>query len=128
MRKTKIQIIEETVEYYSADTSRRGVFGSNCVYYAPRLNDEVMCAVGRCIKEPKKLHGVFASITRLAEKVNEESLDNLLKEEYRGHSKDFWQDLQGFHDTRENWNEHIGLTEEGETNLKLLLTEYENEN
>jgi len=88
---TKQEIIEETVEYYKNNPFGYNSAGSKCVYYG---SNEQMCAVGRCMINPK-LYGDkdLSAFTLL-----EENSDNILKEEYRGHSSDFWNHLQAFHD------------------------------
>lgn len=53
---TAVEIINETVAYYSEDTSRRGItytgFGDlKCVYITAGGQ---MCAVGRCLIEADK--------------------------------------------------------------------------
>lgn len=115
-RKTKLEIINETVEYYSADPSRRGTNGSTCEYLT--LFGQ-MCAVGRCMINPKGKEG---GVTELGT-----GFQLMLKKEYRGHSIDFWQDLQGFHDSSWYWDEK-GLTRRGNAALQSLLKDWGNKN
>ena len=110
--KTKTEIIDETVAYYSEDPpGRRGVslYGF-CVFLT---SDGKMCAVGRCMIAPE-VNGVIVD--------DRERLDNRLKPEYRGHDKEFWRSLQIFHDDFWSWNEE-GLTKDGFTNLERLKNE-----
>lgn len=94
---TKQEIIEETVEYYKNnpfgyDLNRDGISEGGCVYYGP---NKQMCAVGRCLIDPTNTNIIFGSVTSIGRNNN---LDDLLKEQYRGHDLSFWQELQSFHD------------------------------
>ncbi len=113
--KTKAQIINETVEFYSADTSRRSINArGNCFYLHPANGNK--CAVGRCLKNPSKEASMSVSFLfgSYKERYNPEFLP-----EYEGHDLDFWMDLQGFHDSSENWDKY-GLTAGGQKELKRL--------
>ena len=92
---TKIEIIEETVQYY-----RTNPFGfdpkkydgaGGCVYYGV---DEQMCAVGRCLIQPENFSTAIFSAKGLFDKHTQA----ILKPEYHGQEDNFWQDLQVFHD------------------------------
>lgn len=92
---TKIEIIEETVEYYKVnpfgyDPNRDGISEGGCVYYGP--NAEV-CAVGRCLINPEHFKNSFCGVAGLHSNFN-----NIVKEQYTGHDIYFWVDLQFFHD------------------------------
>ncbi len=99
--KTKLEIINETIEIYS-DPEKRSVTlvtGSsgksieNCRYKGPNGK---MCAVARCIL-PEELDEVSDNYEN--ETVHEiKNLEDYLKPEYRGHSKGFWIDIQILHD------------------------------
>lgn len=127
MRKTKKEIILETVEYYSVDPAGRRGYDeklNTCLYLT---QDGKMCAVGRCCIEPStEWEG---DVQTLAEDRGEEieegylSIDNLLKEEYRGYDIEFWQDLQALHDGRHNWDKE-GLTDSGQLHVAALLKRY----
>ena len=113
--KTKLEIIEETVEYYTTDPTRRSFIldkkewqAYTCAYLLP---DGRMCAVGRCMIKP--------SLTENWAVDGIPDIQDKLKEEYRGHNTHFWKRLQGFHDKRENWNEE-GLTIMGKTYVEIL--------
>ncbi len=120
--KTKVEIINETVDYYSTDTSRRAITTNKwghftCLYKMP---DGRNCAVGRClIKPPSNSLGIRDLETYKGE------LDNLLKPEYREHSLSFWEDLQEIHDTPSYWNSE-GMTERGKDRVNILLEYYKN--
>lgn len=102
--KTKLEIIEETVKYYSEDTSRRAVTRGKCKYFA----DGRMCAVGRCLVDAQEFQNALKGvrIKKTGIKVLGTSArfsENDLKEEYRGHEDDFWDELQRLHDNPGMW-------------------------
>jgi hypothetical protein len=124
---TKIEIISETVEFYSADTSRRSFVmkGSTtqCVYNA---GDDRHCAVGRCMTEELKSQGVdLENNSEPLEGVmeNYSEVDELLEQKYHGHSLKFWRDLQSFHDQNDNWDKK-GVSIYGKMSLIRLKGEY----
>jgi len=121
--KTKRQIILETAKKYTS--KNRSIFktllytnGESCAY----IQGENKCAVGRCLKPSSVLFSekfnVGEGVTSLLS--NYIVLDKELKPSYRGHSIDFWDSLQRFHDWKENWNKN-GLTARGKKVLNRLL-------
>jgi hypothetical protein len=115
---TKIEIIEETVNYYAEDTNRRGLeTNGTCSYFT---SEGKMCAVGRALIHPEEV----SSLLFASELLN--NGDNFLKPQYRGHDPYFWQELQFLHDTSIYWD-LSGLTEEGATALNRLREKYENQ-
>jgi hypothetical protein len=137
---TKIDIIQETADFYSADTTRRSFLNGKCVFNG---ENGTHCAIGRCMLPLHQENGSFLlgntksliSVIRLnhADKVNDPiNIDHtlhdlVLQEKYRGHNYMFWRDLQGLHDTSDNWDEK-GLTLIGETAVKELKRIYEHLN
>lgn len=99
--KTKREIIAETAKVYS-DPVNRGIDDKQaCLYLTP---DGKMCALGRCLIDPTIEGGslcYFASDGWMIG--NREWSDDLLKEEYRGHLAEFWEDLQMWHDDDTNF-------------------------
>jgi len=69
------------------------------------------------------LEGNQNVITDLIELNKVENLDEMLIPRYRGHSKEFWRNMQRVHDASKFWNEE-GLTEEGIKNLNELKESY----
>jgi hypothetical protein len=103
MQLSKLDILDETVDFYSNNTRAVVTVGENkrteCRYVTPEGNK---CAVGRCLMDAEgvaELHNT-TSAAGLDEKLG---LDKILKEEYRGHSVKFWADLQLLHDSSEYW-------------------------
>jgi hypothetical protein len=123
---TKLEIIEETFNYYSEDGSRRAMRknwtgGDLCEYKSP---EGKYCAVGRCMIDPKgeEMEGnIFDLCDHLFVDVNE-----LLKEEYKGHDVQFWLDLQHFHDSNDNWTRGE-VNEEGLLYINNLKEKYKND-
>lgn len=61
---------------------------------------------------PRKFSGRDMSVVTLMDEFNLESLDDVLKPRYRGHSYDFWFELQMLHDTEAFWSPD-GITQAG---------------
>lgn len=111
---TKLEIIDETVKFYTEDPSRRAVENFSCEYLTA---DGRMCAVGRCAENPEDIpygslgfdDNVWATIE--------------FKPQYQGHDERFWSDLQTFHDTSSFW-ESDGLSEDGKEHVEFLKKKY----
>lgn len=126
-RLTKEEIINETVDFYSADISRRSInVGTNigCAYNHESGNH---CAFGRYMK-PKyqeqgpKLAGNTSTVGTLLDAQKVKKVDSLLQPQYHGHDITFWRKLQRLHDTSYYWQEG-GLTEIGKDYL-IEIKEY----
>lgn len=128
--KTKEEIIDETVAYYSEDPSRRAVrydevrgLQMGCFYLTP---DGRKCAVGRALKPQEigvlRRYDVEGDNINIVDGIlddNDILLDDLFLEEYQGHEVDFWIDLQDLHDVEEHWNKR-GLTDFGKATLARM--------
>ena len=119
MKKTKLQILKETYEYYS-DPSKRAIFASGCYYEAP---DGKKCAVGRCLINPKKLEYLGGGTINDVIRHNAIVLNLRLKPEYRGHEVQFWSSLQAWHDSDLNFAGDR-ISEEGEAVYQKLVKIY----
>jgi hypothetical protein len=119
--KTKVEIINETVQYYSEDTSRRGFNSEHGYQYLTPTGK--MCAVGRCLLDPNKGYAGTVYGFRLLSNHGHIPIDPELKPEYRGHEIDFWCELQALHDNSEYWNSY-GLSQAGTSCVTDLLTKY----
>lgn len=119
---TKLDIIEETVNYYSIDISRRSINNKGvCMYNSPNGNH---CAIGRCLLKKYKEQGTELKCNTLCVKslflhYNKSTIDEILEEKYRGHDISFWEDLQDLHDNDQYWCP-TGLTKEGTERYKFL--------
>jgi hypothetical protein len=123
--KSKHDIIIETVEYYQKN--KRGMLETpmlQCVYYDEE--GDITCAIGRCMKNPKTFETIYSAVNHLFK--DESELDEVLKEEYKGHDLKFWTSLQIFHDNDNNWvtKEDGGneLTEQGLKKVTELMETY----
>jgi len=121
---TAFDIINETIEYYGQDVSRRSVQKSNC--YFLNINTGNRCAVGRCLLDSAILPPMdcMQDIGTLL-LLNKCTLDEILQEKYRGHPTSFWKDLQELHDMDSHWFRN-GLTECGESFVSGMLISYYN--
>ena len=128
--KTKTEIINETVAYYSENPLNKRSKNplSGCHY----SKQNKMCAVGRCLIDPDKIEKetnialvnikIESTSVKDLEKLFK-NLDELFKEEYRGHDSDFWQALQNLHDYDYHWTDE-GLSDRGKTEVQFLLDMY----
>lgn len=133
---SKEEIINETVNFYSADPKRRSVNGdshsSQCNYVS---TDGRNCAVGRCLTTKVKdkivtseynssdFQGLVVGMVECSWAEADKNLNKVLKPSYRGHSLRFWEDLQSLHDCDTYWNE-TGLTIAGIDNMERLKNKY----
>lgn len=127
MRKTPLEIINETAEFYISDPSRRSLTNLkhsesdlfDCVYVSTNGNN---CAFSRCCTDEgkQKLHNEYEGKSVLS---LHEPIDFFLKEEYKGLSNGFWNLIQTFHDNKHYWNDD-GITEEGKQYLDKIRNEY----
>lgn len=119
---TKLEIIEETANYYNinnwAGGPRLGQGLGVCFY--TNFDNTKQCAVGRCLKNPTGLNGTIKSLMDSKKIQNED-----FKPEYQNHDVDFWIDLQVFHDAKYNWT-LTGISEEGLEYKKQLIEKYKN--
>lgn len=116
---TKLEIINETVLAY-ADPSNRGLTPNGLCCYI--TDDGKMCAVGRCMTDPEPWFGGITTITRNQQRPH----DSFLKPQYHGHSLQFWEELQYFHDNRNFWTP-TGLSDLGQQRLTSLRTHFSHE-
>lgn len=136
--KTKLEIIEETAAFYNLGNRGfepniylQGKNGKNdkigrCKYKTVSGN---LCAIGRCLKQSGPEYFLKEGLGSLG-KFSRGNLDlffTFLKEEYRGHSRFFWIEIQLFHDRSENWTEK-GLSAEGVYYKNNLIKTFEIEN
>ena len=123
---SKVEIIKETVDFYSADPKRRSHNDvDGCTYNGKNGSH---CAVGRCLL-PKyqemghEIAGNTATIESL-ESVHVTNFDDMLQEQYRGHELGFWKRLQLVHDEPCNWNKS-GISFEGELAVNKIYEIFE---
>ena len=120
---TKIEIINETLAFYSEDPSRRAVTSTACHYYHKTANGiEKKCSVGRCMTDQSILEDGLER-GPIYELVNQRNVDDILKPEYQGHPVDFWSDLQRFHDNDGYWTKD-GISKDGVIACQNLLETY----
>lgn len=123
-QKSMLEILEETVQYYSEDVRQRGVEArEGCRYLIKKGN---MCAVGRCMIEPTTQMSGRVQILYVNHRVGFANLENYLKPEYRGHPVGFWSDLQSLHDGSDYWTT-TGLTKKGkdrENKIRLKFCQF----
>lgn len=122
MKKSKVEIIQETVDYYSADPNTRRAKNEHgdCVY----INScDQMCAVGRCMVNPRLAEGIMASYQDMVSNLNTRGHQQVFKPEYEGHPAEFWQTLQNLHDFNFYWTDN-GLSERGKIKVQDLIDKW----
>jgi len=122
--KNKRQIILETSKKYTSknrSTVRNSLYigGEGCLYANAQGNK---CAVGRCLKSNSTIFDIMNEGFSAGD-IGGVKLDKELKPSYRGHSVKFWEDLQKFHDEKNNWDDK-GLTALGDEHLDCLLKKW----
>ena len=125
MTMTYAEIINDTVQYYGDDTTRRAQNADgSCVYND--LETHRQCAVGRWLSpegilltqgSTQNARGLHETMERLDCGAG---LDTLLVPEVRGKPLDFWAALQLLHDSDDCWN-LFGLTARGLSKVNSLL-------
>lgn len=124
--KTKKEIIEETVAYYSENINRRAFsLNGGCSYIDKKGR---MCAVGRCAVAPKDLEVLsirnkFGGVINL---FSHRKIDPYLKKEYQGHDLEFWDAIQTLHDISSHWSK-TGLSKSGEKYVERIITQFANQ-
>lgn len=124
---TKLEIIDETVAFYSENVDRRAMDDIRCAYFDTNTSNK--CAVGRCLIDPEK-------VERMLRKDLPTDVFNLYKsgiiveesfqDKYKGHSIVFWNELQKLHDIDDYWQKG-GLTKIGKEYVNELKEMYKNE-
>lgn len=111
----QLEILEDTVKYYSEDTNRRCMHvDTETCYYAPESlgKQEISngCAVGRLLSpELRKQIDEYGPIS-IDTVMRDEDIE--LPLEVRELTADFLMKLQDLHDKQLHWNKE-GLTQEG---------------
>ena len=108
---TKIQIIDETVEYYSKNP--RSITKTGCKY---RGDNGAKCAFARCCTDDSD----FSEDLKSNVQENVVLLPNYAHIPY---NDQFWKELQLLHDTTQYWNDQQ-LTEKGKEYLHHLKAIY----
>ena len=105
LQQKQLDFLEDTVKYYSEDTSRRAVkFSGGCFY---RTDDGRKCAIGRHI--PDELYDVSIENKSICSIIGFECISDELREL----GMLFLSDVQELHDSNVYWVSGEGLSIEG---------------
>ena len=114
-----LNLLNETVSYYTTEKNERSIKDGGCFYY----KDGNMCAVGRCLIKPQNKDRL------LDENGQDSGINDLLamfsqrvfKKEYRGFKTEFWEQLQELHDSYniEYWKD-FKLTDLGKLKVEVI--------
>lgn len=125
-RLTKLEIVQETVDFYSADPKRRSYNTvDGCTFNG---KEDTHCAFGRCLLPEYQEQGFYlegnSQTISVFTKFHGKEFDDMLQEQYRGHDIEFWIRLQHLHDITENWNKS-GISFEGELAVNKFYEIYD---
>lgn len=129
LQQRQLEVLEDTVKYYSEDTNRRCIssledYGSECMYSPKSLGKEGIsqgCAIGRLLPDAMKddIDSKFDAI----------NIDTLIEEKEYPIPEDiislgvtFLRALQTLHDWDKYWQQEKGLTPEGEVKVQEIKT------
>jgi hypothetical protein len=121
MVKTKIQIIDELVDYYLVDPDVRRC--KNRTYGYRIIDGNKYTPFGYCLLQRYKKNTDFTSnnyeeIGFLCNLYNS-TFDELIEPKYRGNGFEFWNDLNEFHRSNHYWTP-LKLSKKGEEHLDRL--------
>ena len=123
--KNKLEILEETVSFYSEDTSRRAITPRG--YYMYNTGDGRHCAIGRCLipelqSQGVELKGNDCGFIELLKFNGFNKVDDILQSQYHGHNVLFLCKLRMLHDTNMYWRKS-GLSVKGSAYVDELKSE-----
>ncbi len=120
---TKIEIIEETANFYNLGNRSVDETKSECRYKSNTIFGEKQCAFQRCVEtDLSPYEGKSAS--KIFSYLNQGRL--VFKKGYEGHGQEFWMLIQNLHDHHFNWTID-GLSEKGKIKVEELKKRFANE-
>ena len=132
--KTKLNILNDTVKFYS-NLSNRAVNDSSACEYRMEAKDkrckEKKCAVGRHLTKKQLDVAMETGAAGASDLIMQLFEAKLITDRYylNGHHQSFWDDLQILHDASENFNKTSGYSKRGkekieQIKLKINLNNY----
>ncbi len=122
IKMTKVEIINIVASHYN-ESNRAYEKGFGCKY---RTEDGRMCAVGMCMTDEglREFGDTKSAVHAIANMLQDrgKELDDILKDEYRGHDIELWEKLQVLHDNETHWNED-GISNLGKHKVSRLINE-----
>lgn len=116
LKQKQLAFLEETIAYYSSDTSRRAIMKSKqCMY---RTTDGKKCAIGRHI--PDELYASRMETKRCAHS----DVWPAIPPELQDLGREFLAGVQILHDDSDYWNDKTGLTHAGNVKVATLKQMY----
>jgi hypothetical protein len=121
---TELELLEDTIKYYSENTERRCVNVKSCYYSPITAHKEGIsegCAIGRHLDKDFALQidkydddfdGDSGIIQVLSVMLEEEENKSKFPDWMLKMNPNFLQDIQGLHDANSNWDKN-GLSQEG---------------
>lgn len=129
LEQRRLEVLEDTVKYYSEDTNRRCVSASEdsvsvCMYSPKSVGKEGIsqgCAIGRLLPDAMKDAIDFEFDAINIDTLIEEK-DYPIPEEIISLGLVFLRALQTLHDMDEYWQQRKGLTPKGEVKVQEIKT------
>lgn len=117
--KTKKEILDYVVEQIKAQGGR-ATNGHKCQLEV----DGKRCGFSLCLIDEERSILIQKKSDGFVPSMSEGEIESLLKPEFRGHSKDFWDSVQRFHDVKCNWNydDDVTLSEQGRSFYGSILS------
>jgi hypothetical protein len=130
LREKRLELLEDTVKYYSSDTNRRCITKNGGCYYSPEKANMVGfsdgCAIGRLLSAKLRIE---LDSGKGNSAVDYCGVFDKLPEEIRLLGMGFLSDLQKLHDKSTNWgrNHGHGLLIAGKDYVSLMKENIEND-
>ena len=119
--KTKSQILDDVVKHIKNQGGQAVSNNDTCQYIT---EDGKNCGHSMALKPEYRVKANEMQEGSTAVDVINEFGDKVHKKRYRGHSKQFWTDIQYFHDNGIYWNKDGSITEKGNERLRELKESY----
>ena|SRR5437899_12894836 len=119
LQQKQLAFLEDTVKYYSEDTSRRATVRQRCRYIT---DDGRKCAIGRHLPD-----NLCKDLQEIADtesgSVSNRNIFEKLPEDLKYLGVAFLEEMQGLHDRESEWGSQ-GLSKEGENTLMGIKRVY----
>jgi len=120
---TKMQILERVRRRFSNPANRALDSGGTCVYETERGEN---CGVGMFLSTPHRFTGSIEMI-QFINGENVQNIDKQFKTEARGHSIEFWADVQRWHDKASHFNiKKNCISRSGAARMRRLKSKWNN--
>jgi len=119
---TELELLEDTIKYYSENTERRCTDNRGCFYSPITIGKENIsegCAIGRHLDKDFALKIDKLDGDRLSVMLEKEENKNKFPDWMLKMNPSFLSEIQGLHDAKSHWDKN-GLTQEGLEYIKEI--------